>query len=484
MIPHRVAQIALATGIVIAFLSCVESLVESGWSFYSFGFIALILTGAFLATVLTRRAWVGWFLILSTVTWMPPVGAFSRIGLSQYLVLMVLGVLAINVLGGNFPRVGFTKPGRLVLFALVLMAARVAYERPGFAQLGGATGGGGFALSYICALIGFVVFSRRADTEQNPRASMRLVLWLTLPALPLQWVAAWSSGEVMLPWYRMLFISPLWLFSACFLAYVLARSSVRAGLGIYFLAWLAILLPLAVSLLSPHRSRPLMAASVAVAVAYVSHARRVYWKLLIAGGLAVLMFALLVPSEVLPEPVRRSVSTMSATDERSRLSSEEWGWNSPWRGGLYRMALGEISQRPLLGSGVAFSTYDMIARIDGPYGHLARIGSWHNIGLTLAVSFGLPVALLFLTGAFWLTARFVVTLRRSPPGEEKSLMAGLLGYSACCWAQGLMNGGVGDIYILAVLLGIMNGYLLKEEHGTAGAGRARGRNKEVVGEHA
>ena len=120
----------------------------------------------------------------------------------------------------------------------------------------------------------------------------------------------------------------------------------------------------------------------------------------------------------------------------------------------------------MFGKGFAFSREELIMVSDQASKSanregLAVAGGYHNSVLQLAVSCGVPAALLFLIVYAAVSIAFVRAAKsRIKDPYTLALCAGILGTFAANSGQMFMNGGPYHMFITCVMLGAMRGILV------------------------
>jgi len=434
-----------------------------------------LLKGVSLAAVIVvvviiamSRLWLATGLALLTLTFSIPLPILRRLPLAvpffALLFPIILGRAAILKTKEITLRDSIS---RIMILAAAIIIARFLYDRPGSVWFGG-RGGGGEAVVFVVGGISFftagaVYGAARGSEGKTLRFLVALLVVVQFVLLAAQ-LRQGLRSLVGLSFYR-----PMWFLGALWLAWSVNRTYAAKGTRLlpYYVASVMILI---LSVITPHRSRPLYAAAMIIMVAMnYGVTRRVlrFLALVSVGGLIILVA---LGPERLPVAVRRSLSTvipsLTGTEfvyEAGELGiSSERGWQSEFRRMLYRVGLRRIREHPLVGNGFAFTLEELLFATLG-YGDLQRAtaalfgtsGTYHNSLLELGVFCGLPVVLLFVSAYLLAVVRFFRLVRRSAAGTpEKLLGSALLGFLVAQTGQMLINGAAYDFFVVSIVVGV------------------------------
>jgi hypothetical protein len=333
----------------------------------------------------------------------------------------------------------------------------------------GDRGGLGEASMFLLGTVAYFVLAANAAEDWDARRVCRWLVGLLVVGAAIDYGLGLRQDLAL--GLLAFFGRQIWFLAALALSWSIqrslqARESVRGTLLFYALASFMFLL----AVLTPHRSRPLYAAGILVAVATVFRVSR---RLFVYLGLLVLAATTLVfvlgPERIPLRSVRSLSTILPVPEERLRAAiweyqlSYETGWESSFRTELNQIAWRSVRRYPLTGRGFAFTQQDLSWALSrgGHYADaaqgLAVSGMFHNAVVELAVFCGLPAALLFVLALGWGGWSFWRAARKVENPDMKLLCAGALGYLVAETGQMLINGGARDFFYVCVLLGFMNG---------------------------
>jgi hypothetical protein len=290
-------------------------------------------------------------------------------------------------------------------------------------------------------------------------------------ALHLSRIARHGLGFILHIYHR-----PFWLLAPILLAICFERRrNPKTGAIRGVLVFGAILALMGLSVLSPHRSRPIFGVGIVASVCLLYRYFRRGFLTMASFSAVALLFLVLVTPDRLPNTIRRSLSTVIPVDADAFRSiaheegiSYEYGWQSNFRATMNRVGFMKIRSSPLVGTGFRFQVEDLLVELVPAGGQLnpavmakATSGGYHNSVLTLAVFCGIPCALLFVVGLLVLPLRFIRVMRNHPDREFRIWSAGLLGFMVASSGQMLINGHAFDMFTVNVLLGTMNGIMIR-----------------------
>ena len=427
----------------------------------------VVILGPFLfMLIISFRAW--WFAIevgLLTVVRPLPVAILSRFTIGS---LFVTALVVVSFADLAFHR-RRTSPfedraPKCMLFVALAVTARVLYDRPGSARLG-ETGGAGIAVLHLIAVWGFIPSVQVARTADRLMRQSRVIFAIGLLSLALGSILSLLSADGF--YIGLLYHRQMWLVAACVHAFTLSSPALSRRVSLHF--YVSAFTFLFLSVLTPHRSRPVFALANALSVAGAYHRFRKSATVLILPTALLLVLLATLTGGRLPDPMRRSLSTVVAPSSGwdTRTREGEMGRISRFRIELTRLAWEQIVQTPWVGRGYAFSRQDFYERWflfdDDTLVNVA--GGHHNAVLSFAVNMGLPAALLLVWVLADVFVRFCLWLRRCDDPEAKRVGAIVLGFMVCSTGQALMNGGAADLVILCALLGLMTGMLRRRAEG-------------------
>lgn len=465
--------------------------------------IAIGIIYAALAVVFSRKLMMGGFIsVLQAATIVSPLVIILTLNYRKYLVGLILGIFTINVqsriplldaLGlstvfiglvwvlwvghqairsgdstrGNSPYVGWMR----VLAGLMIV--RLALDPPGSARMG-EVGGLNQALQYLMAVV-CAFFAARGVVEfmENPKRQVAIIFLLACVGF----LRVLSRQDTESFYFGIYFHKHMWVIMSVLLAWSLYRRPARPTPSRLF--WILALVTLILSLVSPHRSRPIFAVGMIMAVALAHRIHRkafVFISLMAFVGIG----GVLAVRGELPGIVQRSLSTIISPSRQDIRG--ETGIESAFREGLYREGWSKIRNHPIIGKGWAFDRQEILELLmtrrqrESTAGMLA--GSYHNAILAIAVFNGLPAALFAILVLIATYIKFIDWIRRAPEGDYAFLGTVLLCMAVPFTGQMLMNGAGPDFMYTCTVLGLMTG--LMENHSfvkrkTAGSSALPGR---------
>ncbi|MDP8219383.1 MAG: hypothetical protein P9M03_11735, partial [Candidatus Theseobacter exili] len=196
-----------------------------------------------------------------------------------------------------------------------------------------------------------------------------------------------------------------------------------------------------------------------------------YIRILIPAIIIVYAVAIFSP-ETIPKSSMRTFSLITPSyfmDRSINKDLGEVGWKSNWRTTLAKIAFMEMEKKPLMGKGFSFS-YDelyynaMIAKTGAMtrFGGLLSSGGYHNTLLFLGVKLGIPITILFIAILLNIYIRFLIFTKRLDNTTTKQFSVLLSSVFICILGKLLTNGGPLDIFDISIMLGMMQGMMLRE----------------------
>ena len=383
-------------------------------------------------------------------------------GMISIIVLMEVVVKKIRI------DVFKTFESRCILFAVIIVFARVLYDRPGSARMGG-QGGGNEAFQFMLALTIFIVFSIVAswnwDIRGNYRKMRNIILGIFLYYLISSLITAGLNKT-----FFHLFKPDLWMISSFMLVWIYEKNWKQSKSVHKYKIIIMILFLLFLGLLSPYRSRPFFALGIILFISYIYR----YLKHTIVIIFSIIILAYISPiSQIrnrIPDSIKRSVSTLISFRRGDIINfqgSNEFGWNIGFRKTLFNMAIDDIKENPLWGKGFSFSNAELLQSMhvsikgfdEGQA--MSLTGGYHNSLLELGAMCGLPTLIFFSIGYILIFIKFIQSIRIIKDPKIRCFSATLVGFFAVWSGLMLTNGGGTEFYPVCLILGIMNGILYK-----------------------
>jgi hypothetical protein len=480
----RILACALAGMTLMGLMVLLRGSYDLSATVKAFAFCAPMLLVGMIAI---SRIWTGMVLGCLALTFSLPIAVLYRLE-GGMIVIGLVCALAVAALSVRRDRHGvvFGIDAYAMLIVAIMVCARFLYDRPGSARMGG-TGGGGEAVVFVMAVLAYfgvaIVTTSNWPTRENLRATVVIVAVCAIAFTVMRIAGNGVRG------FTVLFSRQYWFLFALLLAWsfhAVVRDK-QSSWTLRALPYCTIGLLLISSIVSPHRSRPLFAIGIVLAVSWVYSRVPRAALVFTACGALVIGLIMVTRSGTLPAPMMRTLSTIIPTEpaeirwhKGEADVSSEVGWKSGFRAELYRIAWRHVRQHPFLGKGFAFSRDEIIAAIGLQHAHarfrsLSLSGGYHNSIVQLAVACGVPCALLFLLAYAIGIGKFARDVRRMKDPHLLILSAGMIGLFVAQSGQMLMNGGSHDFFVICVLLGAMKGIRVRE-------GKARRRN-EVLDNH-
>jgi hypothetical protein len=447
-----------------------------------------------MSVVVALKALSFWLAILvgvSTIWTGLPVPFLERFTLAHVMVFGLLVVFVANAMAGWHNPVVWRGSALAMAAVFVLIIVRIVVGRPGSARVG-ASGGLGEALLFATAGPAFWVGAVCARSVRDWRASCRLLAMVAFGGWAVETAVLYAappvSGAIHASSY-FLFLVPVWLLCGVLVAWRVAWAGGHPDSGTEvhrpgsLLSELgALFVPLGLAVTSPHRSRPVFALALVFSVAWVFKRFRRTALLVIPPLVVALLLITWKGGDILPQGTRRALSIFVSASADQLPRNVEVGWQSEFRTTMYRLAWARMRENLFVGTGFAFKSRDLEALfpwtgMDATGTDLERLamaGGYHNAVVELAVTCGIPLALLFLGSLLLLAGRFAMALRRRPPSWEKIFGASLLAYWVTVTGQMLMNGGGQQFFVVCLLAGAMWGVALGLGNGPETASPATG----------
>ena len=343
----------------------------------------------------------------------------------------------------------------ILLFA-ILLAIELIVEHPGSARLGGG-GGLGQMIYYVCAGWIFLLTSLLAREGLDEGRLAHLFGFGSFAFTAYIVTTRIVFGSQLAPFYTLFWSAGFPMF-AFILGWTMQRWMSRKGtlLAVVF----ALLFVLGAALYSQFRACPYIAIMMIFLIALVNRVRTRFWLLMAGVLLGLVLMASFLPEQMIPDRMRRSLSTWRAIDPSKMQvgGMGEFGWEFEFRATLWNMAKRDIFSHPFAGSGWNFSFDEIISAvgqggIEGVITSNALAGGYHNGLLTLAAKAGLPVASSFLFAFIYLLSRFVRHVRRD--ANSRLLASVLVGTLVGEMVIFMSNGGGQESVHIAILLGVM-----------------------------
>lgn len=451
----------------------VLSLISHGFSFFNILKALVYATPLFLtAVVAAAPVWVGLAIGGLAFCFSVPLPVFQRMEIAMLICMVIAGAVILQSAFKRSPRIVFSSTeSALMLIVAISAVVRFLYDRPGSAHLG-EFGGLGEAVGFVLGVCSYFVVARIAAGDWDTKRNLGVVVAMAAVGTAVVQVVAFTGG-----WWSgisQMFSRQVWLLSSLLLAREFSRHRESKSREPPFGAYLVIALTLLLSIVSPHRSRPLYACGIILGVALVYGYVRKWAFAMSAVVFAFLLYVMVAGSSQFPLLISRSLSTILPVSQeqiedyaRKFGSSSEYGWRSPFRTRLYDLAWREIREHPLLGKGFVVSREEVISAVgrsrvvSGAIEGLAMSGSYHNSVVQLAVFCGIPTALIFVVVWFSGVRSCIRLVPAIADRHLKILGAGILGFLLATSGQMFLNGGSRDFFYVCVLLGAIRGISIR-----------------------
>lgn len=455
---------------LIAIQTVVNS-VSGNW--FEAGLWAVLLLAP-LTVILAGKLELLWIAILvgvSTVWTGIPIPYINRFTPAHIVVIGLAFVFMADTAVGRRNAVVWRGPAIAFAIVFAVIAARVAFGRPGSARMG-EVGGLGEAIQFVLSGFGFWGAAVCAQRVRDWASVCRVMTGTAFVALAME-SASFFLGQrqpgALIGRLYFLFLVPVWLLCSILVSWALNRSGQaqeRRRLHTGTIREVAALMvPLLLSATTPHRSRPVFALGIIFGVAWVFG---VFWQTArrLVPILAIAMLGLMwIGGDMIPQGTKRALSIFTPSLAAELPQGVEVGWRSDFRTTMYHLAWERVQANPLIGAGFEFKRSELEAMsvsaglnpADRGLDPMALVGGFHNAVVELAVTCGFPAAALFVFGLLAIVGRYALTLRKLPPSSEKVFAGSVLGYGVAVIGQMLMNGGGQQFFVVCVLAGAMHG---------------------------
>jgi O-antigen ligase len=374
------------------------------------------------------------------------------------------GLITQNILGD---RALLARESKLMMFAAIIILARLLYDRP-FSADWGSRGGGGQAIYFLIGVFAYFIMMKITLTSWDTSRNLRALIFTSAASFFATMIIGrlLESGldEGILGLVMGASWPSTWLLCPLLLAMAIYRKEMDQYHNPFINIWIAVIIGVTIffGVTAPFRSRPYFAVAMILSVAF---AFRKEWKII--PIVALIFSGILVVTSIgvmdTTDEMARTLSTIVTSTERQRLSGEI-GWTSQFRLNLLELALDEIKQSPILGKGFAFSRDVLLSALLNPedtVANMAMVGGYHNSIIQLAVACGLPCTLAFLFAYVLNMKNYLSYVRNSQHNQLHLMATAILAYFVVRSGQMLINGGGDDFFQICVLMGIMSGLSLK-----------------------
>jgi len=349
---------------------------------------------------------------------------------------------------------------RLMMLVAVVITVRVLWDRPGSVHMG-ESGGLGEAIWFFVGILLYFMLRRQAWTCEFSWRQCSILLLMALVGFIWPFVA-WvlhSGGGFYRGWF---FHYSMWLMGPLVIARVVYRYEGKMNWRVIVLG----LVYLALSIVSPHRSRVVFALCSLVIMGLIYRRARQAFVILTILVTALAFWIMGRGYENLPVVVQRPLSTLADLlgGSRDSLSRKgELGFSSGFRKTMYMYGWEQIKKHPLVGRGASLSREELIAQLNSSnymYGSLALSGKYHNSYFQLAVQYGVPAMLMFTLATCLIIFPFFKWARDRANANGRMWAAMIVGFFSGIMGQTLFNGGGEMFYCVCLLLGTMRGMML------------------------
>jgi len=353
---------------------------------------------------------------------------------------------------------------KLIIFLSILMILRILMDPPGLGGAGGLTE----TTFFVISLFAFFIFRFLIVRVENYTNELRIAIIISIIFLILQMIQSTYSEEGFYKGYY--YHIEMWLIASIVLSFFKNKAEYKKKYGLFILFSLIFLF---LSILTPHRSRPVFAIlnilSILLLYKKFTKIKFIFYPILIiiftisALGLANVYFPTRSLSAI--------YSVMGLQKINNKLDTNAaLGETDEFRGLLYLIAWTNIEKQPIIGKGYAFGKSEMqegkllrgSGNMLGEAYNLSVTGAFHNAVLEIAVFNGLPIAILFLFIIIQQNIKFFIWIRKLPTSELKMFASAIYGFIIQFTGQLLMNGGGNEFIIVLMMLGIMNGLMYKK----------------------
>jgi len=348
---------------------------------------------------------------------------------------------------------------RLMIIVFIAIVFRIISNPPGFGGSGGIIN----TSLLLMSIFNFFIFRNLINGISDFNQELKIGGIVCFIFLLIQILFNMKSpGDFYIGY---LYHYQMWFIASIVLSYFMSKSCLKNNYRNFIIFSIIFLI---LSAFTPHRSRPIFAI-LNILIIIVIYKK----KMLIIRYLFLLLILIFtnyfsgINLNILLS--RRSMSVINELTGLKFLnyyvSGGEIGLESNVRVLLYNKAIVEIIERPLFGRGYAINQQEIAIsqylksnrNIEGSIIDLAAGGAFHNFLLMLAVCNGLPVAILLAFIIIQQSFKFLIWIRKLPNSDLKLFCSAIYGFFLQMFGQGLVNGGMPELVVLLMILGMMNG---------------------------
>ncbi len=387
-------------------------------------------------------------------SWLP---GFSKLGPIIPMVLVLLFFFIIDGALHRRAKIEMHWEEKAIWFMACLLTLRFLYDRPGFVALGAETGGITLALNYLVAGWSYFVVQWVASSAKFTRKQLKVTVWVVLLLFMHAVFMVFRSGEMSV--VRLLGEQRAWMLTAISLSLIITSRKMRLKWQVFFMTAFGFLFMAA---MSTYRARVFYILLNILGIAYGAKCFKRVAAVMLAVGLLGIA-GLIALQDHLPVGLARFASLFTEV-QRVEESVGAYGLQDSFREELYRIGWQHICQHPLSGRGFGLNVHEALSVLAvsdaGTTLDMVELGgAYHNSIVGLAVTAGIPSALLFGIVLFSIPRKFGRMLMTLQDGDLRTWGLTVFGlfFSVLCML--LLNGGPREVIFMMIILGYMRGMM-------------------------
>jgi len=406
-----------------------------------------------------RALWHVWIPIaLVAVRLKIPIRGFDKLTL---IILLILLLLITSILDAAMRRGRLTKEKKWEDKAAFLLASlltlRFLYDRPGFVAFGAEQGGLLNSLEYVIAAWGYFVVQRVASLGHFTRKQLRVSAGVVAALFANALIRTHLFGEHL--FVRALGEQETWMLTAMLLSLIITSPSFRAKMFLYSATAFVFL---GMGAISTYRARVLYILSNVLAITSFTQYTKRFLMILAVGGVVGLAGAITF-QEHMPVGMARFLSLFTRVEKTEGVGGQ-YGAEDSFRGTLYQLAWEQICRHPVAGRGFGISVEEALTvlAVSGQTTLLEMMamgGAYHNSIVALAVTAGLPAAVLFTVILISIPRKFSRMLKTRTDGDFRTWGFVIIGFFFAVLCMALLNGGPREFMSMMILTGYMRGMM-------------------------
>lgn len=392
-----------------------------------------------------------------------PIPFLGTLGLFGAVAVLIVAYFFIDTAmkkGGLFIR----RRGYYICFFIcaALIAARVAYDRPGFANFGSREGGIGMAVNYFIGMLAFAIAYYATRSSKNYAFNFKLIVFGSFVAFVFVEIfikrvlgrgnAALDFSESESSSYALSFNRQLYFFFAALLLFGLQKNIQRILGPVFFVFSIGLVIVLAAT--SGVRSAIFQSPAMAVTSGFLyRRGTLAFFTSFGSGVIGLVALVAFVPYKDLPMNIQRPLS-MVLTGQEEKAG---YGTKDEFRDALHGYAQKRIAESPIVGIGWSFDVSQMMSAMSSSNsvetGMLTMGLAFHNCFYNLAVANGLPLPVIYLLGVLWGVLSLFRFAREQRNPQIKYQISFFLIYVSSVGIMFFVNGGTYEVFAISAALG-------------------------------